>query len=121
MIITLIYTLTEKDGNGLYVGLTPQPIRPRIPHQIIMSFGGWQEGVPSTLMEVYDIRTNKWFDTKLSHDSPRAYHGMEVSETVVYSFNKFNIHLKTFSDNQWIGLCDRRNKWHWNTEYCSVF
>ncbi|CAG2104237.1 unnamed protein product [Medioppia subpectinata] len=74
----------KKDGNGLYVGLTPVAIRPRIPHEIILAFGGWQEGVPSTLMEAYDLRTNRWFDTKISHDSPRAYHGMQIIDGMVY-------------------------------------
>ncbi|XP_054156356.1 kelch-like protein 10 [Oppia nitens] len=74
----------KKDGYGLYVGLHPDPIRPRVPHEIAIVFGGWQEGVPSTMLEVYDIRTNRWFDTKISHNSPRAYHGMQIINGLVY-------------------------------------
>ncbi|XP_054156250.1 kelch-like protein 5 [Oppia nitens] len=74
----------KKDGYGLYVGLHPEAIRPRVPHEIAIVFGGWQEGVPSTMLKVYDIRTNRCFDTKISHNSPRAYHGMQIINGLVY-------------------------------------
>ncbi len=54
--------------------------------------GGWQEGIPTTLIETFDVRTNRWYDTKLSSDYPRAYHGIEVSLRYSYfEFLKFNV------------------------------
>ncbi len=58
--------------------MTPNTVRPRIPHEVMFAMGGWQEGIPTTLIETFDVRTNRWFDTKLSSDFPRAYHGIEV-------------------------------------------
>lgn len=72
------------DGNGLPVGFTPKHVRPRIPNQIVFAIGGWQEGVPTTLIETYDVRTNKWFESRMSHSHPRAYHGMEVIDGIIY-------------------------------------
>lgn len=72
------------DGYGLPVGLTPKHIRPRIPSQILFAIGGWQEGIPTTLIETYDVRTNKWFESKMSHQHPRAYHGMEIIDGIIY-------------------------------------
>ena len=93
-------------------------VRPRVPHELLLAFGGWQEGIPSTMMESYDIRTNLWFDTKLSNKSPRAYHGIEVTKyKPIIRLNSFNL----IEGNRWYDLCDRRYKWNPNTGYRSVF
>lgn len=72
------------DGNGLPVGISPFAIRPRVPNQVMFAIGGWLEGVPTTLIETYDVRTNKWFESKMSHKFPRAYHGAQEINGIIY-------------------------------------
>uniref|UniRef100_T1L3P7 Kelch-like protein diablo n=1 Tax=Tetranychus urticae TaxID=32264 RepID=T1L3P7_TETUR len=72
------------DGHGFPVGHEPKHIRPRIPGSIIFAIGGWQDGVPTSLIETYDYVTNKWFECKTGQRVPRAYHGIEVIGGVIY-------------------------------------
>ena len=69
---------TELDGYGKAIGLEPKSIRPRIPHEIVFAFGGWVNSTPTTLIETYDVRTNKWFKSYTNRDYPRAYQGTQV-------------------------------------------
>jgi kelch-like protein 10 len=72
------------DGRGLLVGLSPQLVRPRVPTEVLFAIGGWLEGVPTTSIETYDVRTDQWFEYSMYHQQPRAYHGIEVLEGLCY-------------------------------------
>ena len=96
------------DGYGIPVGLTPYHIRPRVPNQVMFAIGGWLEGVPTTLIETYDVRTNKWFESKMSHKFPRAYHGAQEINGVIYLVGGTNgseilntVHCYDPSKNKW--------------------
>ncbi|RWS24731.1 kelch-like protein 10 [Leptotrombidium deliense] len=72
------------DGYGLPINCEVKHMKPRIPDEIIFAIGGWLEGVPTTLVETYDIRTNRWFESKISHQFPRAYHGIQILHGIIY-------------------------------------
>ncbi|RWS16981.1 kelch-like protein 10 [Dinothrombium tinctorium] len=72
------------DGFGMPVSTTQKHMKPRIPNEVVFAIGGWLEGVPTTLVETYDIRTNKWFQAKTSHHFPRAYHGTQILHGIIY-------------------------------------
>jgi kelch-like protein 10 len=65
--------------------------RPRIPSLAIFTIGGWSGGAPTSVVEVYDLRANKWF--QLPAASPnflRAYHGTIVIGTKIYIFGGYD-------------------------------
>ena len=58
------------------------PTRPRIPYSILFAIGGWEKGVPTNLIETYDLRVNKWFC--FSSHFVRAYHGAQCIDGYLY-------------------------------------
>jgi kelch-like protein 10 len=62
--------ITERDGEIP----TPSIARPRIPHEVLFAIGGWSGGSPTSFIETYDTRADRWIRVE-EVDSPRAYHG----------------------------------------------
>lgn len=70
---------------------TPQFAVPRIPHEIILTIGGWSEGAPQTFIESYDTRADRWVRIFPEDPAgPRSYHGTAVIGTKVYCIGGFN-------------------------------
>ncbi|CAG5102462.1 Similar to KLHL10: Kelch-like protein 10 (Homo sapiens) [Cotesia congregata] len=49
--------------------------RPRIPYEILFAVGGWSGGSPTSFIETYDTRADRWFLSVNTDVVPRAYHG----------------------------------------------
>merc|ERR1712150_399187 len=58
---------------------------PRISSDIILAFGGWCNDSPSTVIEAYDCRADRW--TVLPIRDPvgeRGYHGVAALKNKIY-------------------------------------
>jgi kelch-like protein 10 len=40
--------------------ITPELARPRIPHEVMFAIGGWSGGSPTSAIETYDTRADRW-------------------------------------------------------------
>ncbi|XP_055641436.1 kelch-like protein 10 [Toxorhynchites rutilus septentrionalis] len=64
---------------------TPSLALPRLPYDIIFTFGGWSEGLPQSIIETYDTRADRWVKIfTQSRTEPRAYYGAAVIGSNVY-------------------------------------
>ncbi|CAG7819407.1 unnamed protein product [Allacma fusca] len=64
--------ITERDGEIP----TPSIARPRIPHEVLFAIGGWSGGSPTSFIETYDTRADRWIRVEeVDSNGPRAYHG----------------------------------------------
>lgn len=61
-----------------------QMTRPRVPHEILFTVGGWTSGLPINFVETYDTRANRWFLSSQMDATPRAYHGMCSLNNKIY-------------------------------------
>lgn len=83
--------------NGADIDLNDPLARPRIPYQIIFAVGGWSAGSPTSFIETYDSRSDRWFLTPGSDVTPRAYHGLVALDNLIYMIGGFdgNEHFNT--------------------------
>ncbi|OXA57496.1 kelch-like protein 10 [Folsomia candida] len=66
---------------------TPGIAKPRIPYEIMFAIGGWSGGAPTSYIETYDTRADRWVRVEeVDPTGPRAYHG-----TVAIGFEIFVI------------------------------
>ena len=84
--------------------------RPRIPHEYMFCYGGWQSGSTCSLAEVYDFQTNMFYKYKWTDGPKLAYCGLEFYKGVLYiiggtngsdivsTFKAFDIEKKEWSD-----------------------
>ncbi|XP_023217171.1 uncharacterized protein LOC111619637 [Centruroides sculpturatus] len=71
--------------------LTPDLVRPRIPHEIIFAVGGWSSGSPTDYIETYDSRADRWVKmTDVDPAGPRAYHRCAVIDHTIYIIGGFD-------------------------------
>ncbi|OTF73855.1 kelch-like protein, partial [Euroglyphus maynei] len=57
--------------------------RPRIPHQLLLLYGGYDDGYPSTTIKTFDIRSRQWFHFRLDNDHyPRVYHQLNLGNRI---------------------------------------
>lgn len=83
--------LAEFDSSDdMEVDLTHPLARPRQPHEILLSVGGWTAGSPTCFIETYDVRADRWFLSMDVDVRPRAYHGLEVIDNMVYMVGGFD-------------------------------
>jgi len=47
--------------------LTPEIARPRVPHEMLFAIGGWSEGNPTSFIETYDTRADRWIKVSFTH------------------------------------------------------
>lgn len=76
--------LYQRDGYNLPCAIEPRPLRPRIPHSILLAIGGWQQGQPTKLIESFDLNCNMWFESKRKILTQLAYHGIENINNLLY-------------------------------------
>ncbi|PSN56988.1 hypothetical protein C0J52_04246 [Blattella germanica] len=71
--------------------------RPRIPYEILFAIGGWSAGSPTSFVETYDTRADRWFLSVNTDITPRAYHGLCVLDNLIYMIGGFdgNEHFNT--------------------------
>ncbi|XP_071040748.1 kelch-like protein 10 [Parasteatoda tepidariorum] len=65
-------------------------LRPRVPNELIFVMGGWSAGSATTIMETFDVRTERWFLSMHSDSVPRAYHGMLWHQKRIYVIGGFD-------------------------------
>ncbi|XP_074111306.1 kelch-like protein 10 [Cotesia typhae] len=58
--------------------------RPRIPYEILFAVGGWSGGSPTSFIETYDTRADRWFLSVNTDVVPRAYHGLCTLNNLIY-------------------------------------
>ncbi|CAG4962784.1 unnamed protein product [Colias eurytheme] len=64
--------------------------RPRIPYEILFAVGGWSAGSPTSFVETYDTRADRWFLSIHMDLSPRAYHGLCALNNLIYMIGGFD-------------------------------
>ena len=65
-------------------------LRPRIPRDIIFTFGGWSASSATNVIETYDCRVNKWYRMEAVDTLQRAYHGMVFFDGLIYLIGGFD-------------------------------
>ncbi|ENN74765.1 kelch-like protein 10 [Dendroctonus ponderosae] len=71
-IADVLTIMEDLEGDCLDTYLT----RPRIPYDILFAIGGWSAGSPTSFVETYDNRADRWLVSKDTDIVARAYHGM---------------------------------------------
>uniref|UniRef100_A0A6P6XKE4 Kelch-like protein 10 n=1 Tax=Dermatophagoides pteronyssinus TaxID=6956 RepID=A0A6P6XKE4_DERPT len=63
-----------------------ETFRPRIPHQLLLLYGGYEDGYPSTTIKTFDIRSRQWFRFYFNKNDhyPRVHHQLVNLENKVY-------------------------------------
>ncbi|XP_050311908.1 kelch-like protein 10 [Anthonomus grandis grandis] len=74
--LTDILTIMEDFGESLMKQKSTYLMRPRIPYDILFAVGGWSAGSPTSFVETYDNRADRWLVSKDTDVVARAYHGM---------------------------------------------
>ncbi|NXC41415.1 KLH10 protein, partial [Penelope pileata] len=64
--------------------------RPRLPYSILFAIGGWSGGSPTSAIETYDTRADKWVSVMCQEESPRAYHGTAFLKGFIYIIGGFD-------------------------------
>ncbi|PIK53844.1 putative kelch-like protein 10 [Apostichopus japonicus] len=64
--------------------------RPRLPYQLMFSIGGWSGGSPTSAIECYDTRADRWVLVDTVNNRPRAYMGIAVLGRKLYAVGGFD-------------------------------
>ncbi|XP_046670050.1 kelch-like protein 10 isoform X2 [Homalodisca vitripennis] len=64
--------------------------RPRIPNEVIFTFGGWTEGSPTDVIETYDKRSDCWYLSNIKDLRIRAYHAVIELNNLIYVIGGFD-------------------------------
>ncbi|XP_015587950.1 kelch-like protein 10 isoform X2 [Cephus cinctus] len=89
--------LSEQDLKQGEADLKNPLSRPRIPYEILFAIGGWSAGSPTSFVETYDTRADRWFLSVNTDITPRAYHGICALNNLIYMIGGFdgNEHFNT--------------------------
>ncbi|KAI3388453.1 hypothetical protein SNEBB_009634 [Seison nebaliae] len=91
LIIETLRYLYELDlDSNMDIDMMDPITKPRIPHEILFVVGGWSGGSPTSVVEMYDTRTDKWIRLNHSDSSPRAYHGSVTLNDKIYIIGGFD-------------------------------
>ncbi|XP_059054079.1 kelch-like protein 10 [Achroia grisella] len=83
--------LTVLDSRpGTEADLNDPLARPRIPYEILFAVGGWSAGSPTSFVETYDTRADRWFLSIHMDLTPRAYHGLCTLNNLIYMIGGFD-------------------------------
>ena len=82
----------------------------RVPHQILITIGGWTGRNPNDSVEIYDVRTNQWhfYESALAC-GPRAYHSCVVLNRQIFIIGGYNGFEYFNSVRRWDV---EKGKWH---------
>ncbi|XP_001845460.2 kelch-like protein 10 [Culex quinquefasciatus] len=70
---------------------TPSIAMPRLPHDVIFTFGGWSEGLPQSVIETYDTRADRWVKIDAGNRTEvRAYYGAATIGPMVYCIGGYD-------------------------------
>lgn len=64
--------------------------RPRLPYQLMFAIGGWSGGSPTSAIECYDTRADRWVLVDTVNNRPRAYMGIAVLGKRLYAVGGFD-------------------------------
>ncbi|XP_026464876.1 kelch-like protein 10 [Ctenocephalides felis] len=94
---SMFLTQTSSKAEGGETDLNDPLARPRIPHEVLFAIGGWSAGSPTSFVETYDTRADKWFLSVNTDLTPRAYHGVCALNNLIYMVGGFdgNEHFNT--------------------------
>lgn len=67
-----------------------QLTRPRLPYEILLAIGGWDISNPTSRIEAYDARADRWVNVTQEDGRPRADHGTAVLGGFVYCIGGFD-------------------------------
>ncbi|KAI1285443.1 Kelch-like protein 10 [Halotydeus destructor] len=73
------------DGYQLPCGVFPKAARPRVPDSVLLAYGGWKGGIPTMLIESYDVATNQWYKIYFREWPQKAYCGIEYHKGKIYT------------------------------------
>ncbi|CAF4315818.1 unnamed protein product [Rotaria sp. Silwood2] len=91
LVIDTLKYLYELDVDTYQDLLVQNPIaRPRIPHEVLFVCGGWSGGSPTSAIELYDTRADKWFQLPFNDQFHRAYHGIVTINNFIYVIGGFD-------------------------------
>ncbi|XP_058448511.1 kelch-like protein 10 isoform X1 [Malaya genurostris] len=88
--LTFLYDLDIVNTKRSHIK-TPSLALPRLPYDVIFTFGGWSEGLPQSIIETYDTRADRW--VKIDADNrteARAYYGAAVIGHMVYCIGGYD-------------------------------
>jgi kelch-like protein 10 len=72
--LKFIWDLDMEEGSGgAEAGALSRPsdmsnhplARPRVPHELMFVVGGWSGGSPTSVIEAYDTRADKWISVEI--------------------------------------------------------
>ncbi|CAF1030044.1 unnamed protein product [Adineta steineri] len=91
LVIDTLKYLYELDVDTYQDSLVQNPIaRPRVPHEILFVCGGWSGGSPTSAIELYDTRADKWIQLPFNDKFSRAYHGIVTINGLIYIIGGFD-------------------------------
>ena len=86
---TLNYTYNFESVDTL-AGPSQVVSRPREPYRLLFAVGGWSGGSPTSALECYDTRADRWTIIDTENNKPRAYMGIAVLDGKLYSVGGFD-------------------------------
>lgn len=69
--------------------LLHQLTRPRLPSAILLAIGGWSNG-PTSEIEAFDVRAERWVSVNEVDERSTAYHGTAVLEEFIYCIGGYD-------------------------------
>ncbi|XP_046397884.1 kelch-like protein 10 [Ischnura elegans] len=77
-------------STSLVLDLNHHLARPRMPYEILFAIGGWSSGSPTSFIETYDVRSDRWLLSLTADSTPRAYHSVVAVNGLIYMIGGFN-------------------------------
>ncbi|CAF1403894.1 unnamed protein product [Adineta ricciae] len=91
LVVNTLKYLYELDVDAYRDSIVQNPIaRPRIPHEVLFVCGGWSGRSPTSAVEIYDTRADKWIQLPFNDEFPRAYHGIVTVNRMIYIIGGFD-------------------------------
>ncbi|KAM8972338.1 kelch-like protein 10 [Pelodytes ibericus] len=91
IIMNALKATYDRNMNGPSSNDLTNPLyRPRFPYTILFAIGGWSGGNPTSVIETYDSRADRWLKVKYEEEKPRAYHGVVYLKGFVYIVGGFD-------------------------------
>ncbi|XP_071492662.1 kelch-like protein 10 [Diadema antillarum] len=89
-ILQTIHYTYNFDPNETLKGPSAVISRPRLPFKLLFAVGGWSGGSPTSAIECYDTRADRWVLLDTQNNRPRAYMGIAVLNMKLYAVGGFD-------------------------------